>query len=111
MNFYLSGSSNAQRLEGMMSLLPENRSVLIFVQGDPESVFHGVAVGYLAWPRPIEMIFADEKTAAERLGRVRPGSLAAVAFCNVKSPAWLPLGVLCGRNIRLIGFGEAGSQP
>lgn len=110
MNYYLMGPNHAQRLFAMMLGLPEDRSVLIFVRGTPGSIFHGVALDYLAWPRPVEMVFGNEKVVEEHLRGIRPDSVAAVAFCDVKSPPWFAAGVLCGPGVRLVCFGGTGSR-
>jgi hypothetical protein len=111
---YLWGPNSPGRAEPlfhMLSVLPENRKVVIFMREDDLNMFHGVLMSYLAWPHQMQLISCGEEVAAERLGAIRPESVAAVIFCETKAPSWFPSGMRCGPGMRIVRLKEAGVSP
>ena len=101
MNRYLGEGDNFNPYLRALSRTSIDGRVLIFVKGDGPSSLNALAMSYLAWPRGVEMIFADKDSAAARLSQIQPQSAGIIAFCDVEPPPWFPTGVLCAPKVRL----------
>jgi hypothetical protein len=101
MDRYLGEGHNWKPYREALSRTSTDCRVLIFVKGDASSSLNALAMSYLAWPRDIEMIFADKVSAAAKLSQVVPQSAGIIAFCDVEPPPWFPIGMLCAPKVRL----------
>jgi hypothetical protein len=107
MDHYLWGTNSARNILKFTTQLPEDGRGLIFVRGNDRSLFNGLAIAYLSWPRPIEMVFGDEAMAAQRLAIVRQGSVSFVAFCKIDPPDGMIGAFHCGEDVQLVSLDKS----
>ncbi len=101
-------SANASpRILDVMDSLPPEKPLLIFERdNDPMSSLLGMAMAYLAWPHDVRFETVEGPRCEQELGKIAPNSVGGIAFCDVKSPSWIPGGMLLGESGKLITFGE-----
>ncbi len=98
------GSGDAsQKIIDLLVDLPKEKPLLIFVrERDSGSSLLGMTLAYLAWPRDVQMVIIPGTDCAEQLAAIAPGSVAALAFCDISPPSWVPLGIRLGAKGRLV---------
>ena len=91
------------RMLRLFEILPEKARVAIFVREDDlGSSVLAMAMAYLAWPHDVQLVPCSQSSAEERLAAIRPDSIAAVIFCQVKPPAWCPPGIAFGPDSTVV---------
>lgn len=106
-DFYLYGVTRepdeSERMLHLFAALPEEGRVAIFVREDDlYSSALAMAMAYLAWPHDVQLVPCSQITAEERLAAIRPGSVAAVIFSQVKPPVWCPAGIPIGPDSTVV---------
>jgi hypothetical protein len=106
-DYYLYGvtaeTDGSERMVRLFEALPEKKRVAIFVrENDVGSSALAMAMAYLAWPHDVQLVPCSQSTAAERLAAIRPDSVAAVIFSQVKPPAWCPPGIPFGPDSSVV---------
>ena len=94
-DFYIYGvthvTDGSERILRAFAALPEHRRIAIFVREyDLGSSILAMTIAYLAWPHDVQLVSCSQDNAEERLAAIRPDSVAAVIFCQVKPPVWCP---------------------
>jgi hypothetical protein len=106
-DFYIYGvtrvTDGSERMLRTFAALPEHRRVAIFVREDDlGSSILAMTMAYLAWPHDVQLVSCSQDNAEERLAAIRPDSIAAVIFCQVKPPVWCPTGVQFGLDSTVV---------
>ena len=104
---YLGGITGAskpsQKIVEILTALPPQKPILIIVrEKDEPGYFLGMTVAYLAWPRTVQIHALSGGSCDAMLAKVNPASLAAVVFCRVQQPAWVPAGTRIGRSASIV---------
>ncbi len=83
--------------------LGKDGSLVIFVRDEnPQSEFLGMMIGYVSWPRDVQLIKVPGPTVEKELAEIKPGSVAGVVFCSVDPPSWLQNRIRLGSGIVLV---------
>jgi hypothetical protein len=93
----------SEKLPDVFGRLGKDGSLVIFVRNEnAQSEFIGMMVGYVSWPREVQVIKVPGPTVEKELADIKPGSVAGVVFCSVNPPAWLQNRVRLGSSIILV---------
>ena len=93
----------SEKLPDVLRRLSKNGSLVIFVRNEnAQSEFIGMMVGYVSWPREVQVIKVPGPTVEKELADIKPGSVAGVVFCSVNPPPWLQNRVRLGSSIILV---------
>jgi hypothetical protein len=93
----------SEKLPDVLRRLGKNGSLVIFVRNEnAQSEFIGMMVGYVSWPREVQVIKVPGPTVEKELADIKPGSVAGVVFCSVNPPPWLQNRVRLGSSIILV---------
>jgi len=91
------------RFSELVSRVPEDKPILIILrQGSPRGSLMGMVLAYLAWPHRARIMTIAGTDPSAELAQVRPDSIGAVAFCEMRPPAWLQKGVAVGTAINFV---------
>jgi hypothetical protein len=71
-----------------------------------QSEFLGMMVGYVSWPREVQLIKVATPTVEKELVDINPNSVAGLVFCSVSPPSWLGKRVQLGSSIVLVPIAE-----
>ena len=93
------GVSNAsESVTDLLNGLPLQKRILIFIrQDDSSAALLGMCMGYLAWPHDVRVTFLPGPGCAAELAKTQAATVAAILFCNVQPPLWVPAGTRVGR--------------
>ncbi|HUE40560.1 MAG TPA: hypothetical protein VMO75_01395 [Chthoniobacterales bacterium] len=93
----------SEKLPDVLRRLSKNGSLVIFVRNEnAQSEFIGMMVGYVSWPREVQVIKVPGPTVEKELADIKPGSVAGVVFCSVNPPPWMQNRVRLGSSIILV---------
>jgi hypothetical protein len=100
----LSGIRNgSERIIATLAALPgRKRLVVILPKGDEASIYFAFIIAYLGWPREVEAIQIDPSAVAERVRQLDPKTFAAILFCRVSPPAFVPSGTTWAKELTLV---------
>jgi hypothetical protein len=77
--------------------------LIIFVRNEEaQSEFLGMMIGYISWPRELQLVKVATPTVEKELADIKHDSVAGLVFCSVYPPAWLEKRVRLGSNIVLV---------
>jgi len=100
----------SEKLPDVFRRLGKDGSLLIFVRDEnAQSEFLGMMIGYVSWPREVQIIKVTSPTVGKELADVKPSSVAGVVFCSADPPAWLQHRVSLGSGVVLVPLTEAAS--
>jgi len=98
----------SEKLPDVFRRLGKDGSLIIFVRDEnAQSEFLGMMVGYVSWPREVQIIKVASPTVERELADIKPSSVAGVIFCSVDPPAWLQHRVPLGSGVTLVPLTEA----
>ena len=98
----------SEKLPDVFRRLGKDGSLIIFVRDEnAQSEFLGMMIGYVSWPREVQVIKVAGPTVEKELADIKPSSVAGVVFCSVNPPAWLQHRVPLGSSITLVPVTEA----
>ncbi len=84
-----------------------SKSIVIFTRKDDAfSSGLGMTVAYLAFPHLVRFIEINGRHPDKELSTVNPAGVAAVVFCHVSRPAWMPPGRTFGSGLEVISIAE-----
>ena len=86
----------------------EGRLIIFVRNGSSQSGFLGMMVGYVSWPREVQVVTVSVETVDKELANIQPGTVAGVVFCSVNPPTWLGHRIRLGSSIILVPMTEAG---
>ena len=97
----------SEKLPDILRRLNKTGRFIIFVRkGNAQSEFVGMMIGYVSWPREVELVKVATPTAEEELTNVDPHSVAGLVFCSVNPPDWVGKRVRLGSSIVLVPLNE-----
>lgn len=95
-------TDGAQRLHDLLERLPRGKPLVIFVRDEnSQSEFLGMLIGYVSWPREIQIVKVAGADAEKELAQISPATVGGLIFCLVDSPQWLGKGIHFGSAIRV----------
>ena len=98
----------SEKLPDRFQRLGKDGKLVVFVRNEnAQSEFLGMMVGYVSWPREVQIIKVPGPTVDKELADIKPGSVAGVVFCSVDPPAWLQHHVPLGSGMILVPVTEA----
>ena len=98
----------SEKLPETFQRLGKNGSLVIFVRDEnAQSEFLGMMIGYVSWPREVQVIQVPGPTVEKELADIKPESVAGVVFCLVEPPTWLPNRIRLGSSIVLAPVTQA----
>ncbi len=98
----------SEKLPDVFRRLGKDGSLIIFVRDEnAQSEFLGMMIGYISWPREVQIIKVASPSVEKELVGIKPSSVAGVVFCSVDPPAWLQHRVPLGSGIILVPVTEA----
>ena len=104
-------SQGSERIRQTIAALPgSKRLVVILPEYDAPSIYFGLMVAYLAWPRPVEPIHVYPPDVPEHVRRLNPTTFAAILFCRVPPPAFVPPGVTWAPGMILVPSPAASAE-
>ena len=93
----------SEKLPDTFRRLGKDGRLVIFVRDEnAQSEFLGMMVGYVSWPREVQIIKVAAPTVEKELADIKPGSVAGVVFCSINPPNWLGNRVRLGSSIILV---------
>jgi hypothetical protein len=88
---------SSQRVIDLLSGLPVGKPIVIFIrESDSASSLLGMSLAYLSWPRDVQIPAVSGTDCGTQLAGIAPGSVAALAFCGLRPPPWIPAGIRLG---------------
>ena len=97
----------SEKLPDTFQRLEKNGRLVIFVRDEnAQSEFLGMMIGYVSWPREVQLIKVAAPTVEKELANVEPRSVAGVVFCSVNPPSWLGHRIRLGSSIVLVPVSE-----
>ena len=98
-----------EKVSDILRRLPKAGPVIIFVRDEnAQSEFLGMMIGYVSWPREVQLIKIAGPTVEKELADINPDSVAGLMFCSVNPPGWLEKRVQLGSNIVFAPVPEPG---
>ena len=84
-----------------------SKRVIIFTRKDDAfSCGLGMTMAYLASPHLVRLFEIDGTHPDHELSKMNPGEVAAVVFCRINRPAWLPSGRVFGSGLEVVSMSE-----
>lgn len=98
----------SEKLPDRFRRLGKDGKLVVFVRNEnAQSAFLGMMVGYVSWPREVEIINVPGQTVEKELADIKPESVAGVVFCSVDPPPWLQHRISLGSGMILVPVTEA----
>ena len=98
----------SEKLPDVFQRLGKDGSLVVFMRNEnAQSEFLGMMVGYVSWPREVQLIKVSGPTVEKELAEIKPSSVAGVVFCSVEPPAWLQHRLRLGSGMVLVPVTEA----
>jgi hypothetical protein len=98
----------SEKLPATFQRLGKIGRIVIFVRDEnAQSEFLGMMVGYVSWPREVQLIKVAGLTVEKELANIEPHTVAGVVFCSVNPPSWLGHRIHLGSSIVLVPVTEA----
>jgi hypothetical protein len=66
----------------------------------------GMTIAYLASPHLVRLFEISGTHPDNELSKMNPDELAAVVFCRVNRPNWLPAGKVIGSGLEVVSTSE-----
>ncbi|HET9801008.1 MAG TPA: hypothetical protein VFP82_04920 [Chthoniobacterales bacterium] len=98
----------SEKLPERFGRMGKDGSLVIFVRDEnAQSEFLGMMIGYVSWPREVQVIHVPGPTVEKELADIKPGSVAGVVFCSVDPPSWLQNRTRLGSSIIFVPVTQA----
>ena len=98
----------SEKLPDVFRRLGKDGSLVVFVRDEnAQSEFLGMMIGYVSWPREVQVIKVSGETVENELADIKPNSVAGVVFCSVQPPTWLQHRVRLGSDMILVPVTQA----
>lgn len=98
----------SEKLPDVFRRLGKEGSLVIFVRDEnAQSEFLGMMIGYVSWPREVQVVKTSGPTVEKELANINPSLVAGVVFCSVNPPSWLQNRVQLGSSIILVPVSKA----
>jgi hypothetical protein len=101
----------SETIAALLDKLPAGKPVVIFVHAqDARSGFLGMLIGYLAWPRQIQIVNVQSASSEREVSAINPALVAGLVFCFLDPPSWLGHGISAGSGILIVPALEPKTQ-
>jgi hypothetical protein len=98
----------SEKLPDTFQRLGKSGRIVIFVRDEnAQSEFLGMMIGYVSWPREVQLIKVAGPTVEKELANIDPHSVAGVVFCSVNPPSWLGHRIRLGSSLVLVPVTES----
>jgi hypothetical protein len=103
LHFATGATDTSERLIALFDSLASAKPILIFERGDdPRSTLLGMMTAYLAWPHPVRIFDMARAGSGSDLNATDFVTAAAIVFCCVNRPQWLPPGEHFGEALEVV---------
>jgi hypothetical protein len=92
----------SEKLPDTFQHLGKGRLVIFVRNENAQSEFLGMMIGYVSWPREVQLIKVEGPNVEEELANISPRTVAGVVFCSVNPPWWLGHQIRLGSSIVLV---------
>ena len=105
LKFATGASGASQDLISIFQSMSASKRIIIFTRkGDTFSSGLGMTIAYLASPH---VVYGFNETHPDNeLSKINPDEVAAVVFCRINRPAWLPAGKVFGSGLEVVSMSE-----
>ena len=84
-----------------------SKRIIIFIRkDDPFSSGLGMTTAYLASSHLVRLFEINGTHPDNELSRINPDEVAAVVFCRMNRPAWLPAGKVFGSGLEVVSISK-----
>jgi hypothetical protein len=88
------------------SMIASKRIIIFTRKDDAFSSGLGLTAAYLASPHLVRLLEISGTHPDDELSKMNPDELAAVVFCRVNRPNWLPAGKIIGSGLEIVSTSE-----
>ena len=107
LKFAIGISGASQDLISIFQSTTASKRVIIFTRkGDRFSSGLGMTMAYLASPHLVDLFEINGTCPDNELSKMNPDEVAAVVFCRINRPAWLPAGKVFGSGLQVVSMAE-----
>ena len=105
---FTTGKSGASKdLISIFQSMTASKRIIIFTRKDDAfSSGLGMTTAYLASPHLVRLFEISGTHPDNELSKMNPDELAAVVFCRVNRPNWLPAGKVIGSGLEVVSTSE-----
>jgi hypothetical protein len=105
---FATGASGASKdLISIFQSMTASKRIIIFTRKDDAfSSGLGMTTAYLASPHLVRLFEISGTRPDNELSKMNPDDLAAVVFCRVNRPNWLPAGKRIGLGLEIVSTSE-----
>jgi hypothetical protein len=105
---FATGASGASKdLISIFQSMTASKRIIIFTRKDDAfSSGLGLTTAYLASPHLVRLFEISGTHPDNELSKMNPDELAAVVFCRVNRPNWLPAGKVIGSGLEVVSTSE-----
>jgi hypothetical protein len=105
---FATGKSGASKdLIAIFQSMTASKRIIIFTRKDDAfSSGLGMTTAYLASPHLVRLFEISGTHPDSELAKMNPDELAAVVFCRVNRPNWLPAGKVIGSGLEVVSASE-----
>jgi hypothetical protein len=105
---FATGASGASKdLISIFQSMTSSKRIIIFTRKDDAfSSGLGMTTAYLASPHLVRLFEINGTHPDNELSKMNPEELAAVVFCRVNRPNWLPAGKIIGSGLEVVSTSE-----
>ena len=88
------------------SMTASKRIIIFTRKDDAFSSGLGMTTAYLASPHLVRLFEINGMHPDNELSRINPDEVAAVVFCRINRPAWVPAGRVFGAGLEIVSIPE-----
>jgi hypothetical protein len=105
---FATGVSDASKdLISIFQSMTASKRIIIFTRRDDAfSSGLGMTTAYLASPHLVRLFEINGMHPDNELSKMNPDEVAAVVFCRMDRPAWLPAGKVFGSGLEVVSMPE-----
>jgi len=94
-------------LISMFQSTTASKRIIIFTRKDDAfSSGLGLTAAYLASPHLVRLFEINGTHPDNELSKMNPDDVAAVVFCRINRPTWLPAGKVFGSGLEVVSMSE-----
>ncbi|PYK43306.1 MAG: hypothetical protein DME46_07945 [Verrucomicrobia bacterium] len=107
LKFATGASGVSKDLISIFQSITASKRVIIFTRKDDAfSSGLGMTSAYLASPHLVRLFEINGTHPDNELSKMNPDEVAAVVFCRINRPAWLPAGKVFGSGLEVVSMPE-----
>jgi hypothetical protein len=105
---FATGVSDASKdvISTFQSMTASKRIIIFTRKGDAFSSGLGMTIAYLASPHPVDLFAINGTHPDKELSKIDPDEIAAVVFCRINRPTWVPAGKVFGSGLEVVSLSE-----